>query len=315
MINREISMTKGHWLLVAVIFMVLPGSADALSYKYSLINFPNPTASTPTVPVAISANGTLVLGDSAQLYDATDPDRFIYDTATHQYKRLNISIPGATLITTTGINSNGAVVGSYTDGSGTHGFLYHNGWFQHIDFPGAIGTNPIGINDYWTVVGSYINGAHVEHSFLKRLNESQYHGFDFPAVLCPDGNTPNNPVFAAGINNNGAILGTTGSACIFEYGVSVLDNHGIFTKLSDQVIFRGLNTNDEAAGTLYGGHPSGTLTVYNEGKITTPNPNGLGAFNFGAGVDTKGDIVGWYAQASFKGPIPINGGFLATPTP
>jgi hypothetical protein len=44
-------------------------------------------------------------------------------------------------------------VGCYFDGTGVHGFIYHDGTFQYVDYPNAAVTWLTGVNDAGTIVG------------------------------------------------------------------------------------------------------------------------------------------------------------------
>jgi len=66
-----------------------------------------------------------------------------------------IDYPGADSTQALGINNNGDIVGLYTLGGQTHGFLYKAGTFSSIDVPGAIQTVAQGINDSGLIVGFY----------------------------------------------------------------------------------------------------------------------------------------------------------------
>lgn len=65
------------------------------------------------------------------------------------------AVPGATATVAWGINSKGAVVGSYTKDGVTHGFLRSDGVLTTIDYEGAAATIARGINDRGDIVGSY----------------------------------------------------------------------------------------------------------------------------------------------------------------
>jgi hypothetical protein len=73
--------------------------------------------------------------------------------------------PGGIAFSTSaqGINPAGDIVGSYTDTTGTHGFLLSGGQFTSIDVPGSLmgvgGTLPTGasaINASGEIIGTYI---------------------------------------------------------------------------------------------------------------------------------------------------------------
>src|SRR5688572_15011385 len=64
-----------------------------------------------------------------------------------------IDVPGATLTDANGINDAGQVVGSYTAGGITHGFLLSGGIFTPIDVPDATATTAWDINDSGHITG------------------------------------------------------------------------------------------------------------------------------------------------------------------
>src|SRR5262249_14124006 len=76
---------------------------------------------------------------------------------------------GATVTSARAVSGNN-VAGFYTDGTGTHGFLYDGTNFTTIDAPGSTTTYATGI-DGNTVVGIYID------------NDGVYHGFQYTASV------------------------------------------------------------------------------------------------------------------------------------
>lgn len=77
----------------------------------------------------------------------------------------DLSVPGASSTMAFGLNNHGAVVGTYTAGSGnsaaTHGFRWTpGGGFQTVDDPHGVGTTTInGVNDAGDLVGFYTDSA------------------------------------------------------------------------------------------------------------------------------------------------------------
>jgi uncharacterized membrane protein len=67
----------------------------------------------------------------------------------------SIDYPGAIATRAFGISAVGEIVGSYTDVTGTHGYLLSNGTFTRIAFPGATSTEAWGINPQGDIVGRY----------------------------------------------------------------------------------------------------------------------------------------------------------------
>jgi len=75
-------------------------------------------------------------------------------------------VPGATFTVARGINNSGQIVGTYSDASGGHGFLYTAGVFTPLDVPGAAATEADGINTSGQIVGTYFDQSGGEHGFL-----------------------------------------------------------------------------------------------------------------------------------------------------
>jgi probable HAF family extracellular repeat protein len=67
----------------------------------------------------------------------------------------SIDVPGAVATRAYGINADGEIVGSYTDATGTYGYLWSDGSVTKIAFPGAVFTEAWGINPQGDVVGRY----------------------------------------------------------------------------------------------------------------------------------------------------------------
>ncbi len=70
-----------------------------------------------------------------------------------------IDVPGAFATRAFGVNAVGQVVGSYTDATGTHGFLWDDGAITTIKVPLAISTEAWGINPQGDIVGRYRKAA------------------------------------------------------------------------------------------------------------------------------------------------------------
>jgi probable HAF family extracellular repeat protein len=80
-----------------------------------------------------------------------------------------------------GINSQGDIVGFYTDiNSQPHGFLLRKGTFSKIDVPSSAGsqTNAQAINSRGDIVGSYFDSSGPEHGFL--LSQGRFTKIDVP---------------------------------------------------------------------------------------------------------------------------------------
>ncbi|HEY3206102.1 MAG TPA: hypothetical protein VGJ58_04040 [Gaiellaceae bacterium] len=76
-------------------------------------------------------------------------------SATRPAAAQSIDVPGALATRAFGINAVDEIVGSYTDATGTYGFLLSQGEFTRIAFPGAVQTEAWGINPQGDIVGRY----------------------------------------------------------------------------------------------------------------------------------------------------------------
>ena len=77
-----------------------------------------------------------------------------------------IDVPGASFTLPRGINSAGDIVGSYSAGGTTHGYMLDKeGSLTTIDVPGASATEALSINPQGHIVGQYSAGG-TNHGFL-----------------------------------------------------------------------------------------------------------------------------------------------------
>ncbi len=87
------------------------------------------------------------------------------------------------------------MVGSYWDGSTSHGFLYNGRTFTEIKYPRVDYTEPFGINDKGDIVGFYWDGS-ATHGFL--FVDGGFKTLDMPGALATQ---------PYGINDKGQIVG------------------------------------------------------------------------------------------------------------
>jgi probable HAF family extracellular repeat protein len=111
-----------------------------------------------------------------------------------------IDVPSSTSTRANGINNAGQIVGGYTDGTGTHGFLDTNGTFTTLNFPGSTYTEATGINNLGQIVGIYSGGA-----FL--YANGTFSNLDIPIFLSL-GESAVADSFRVSINDAGHIVGT-----------------------------------------------------------------------------------------------------------
>jgi len=109
--------------------------------------------------------------------------------------------PGAASSTTSVVIPNGAVVGAYTDLSGTtcstqcQGYMLFHGSYATITYPGSSFTFAGGANAEGNIVGIYTDASGNGHGFLF---DGAYTSFDYPGAVFTE---------ATGINPGGVIVG------------------------------------------------------------------------------------------------------------
>jgi arylsulfate sulfotransferase len=207
-----------------------------------------------------------------------------------------LDVPGSTLTDANGINNSGAVVGTYTAGGVTHGFLLRDGSYTTLDVPGAARTEAWAINDSGDVVGSYTAGG-VTHGFL--LSGAAYTTFD------PPGSTFTVP---RGISNSGRVVGGyTAAGTSHDFVLSggeftTIDVPGaLFTSYASGISDRGqvvgrFDTGSTNFGFLLSGGAYTTLDV--PGSVSSA----------ALGVNNSGRIVGGYTAAGARHGYLLSGG-------
>jgi hypothetical protein len=169
-----------------------------------------------------------------------------------------------------------------------------------VPVPNSASTNVFGINDNNIITGSWLDASGVEHGYVGPLSGTKYKTFDDPKSPGP-GTEPR------AINNNGYITGfsNSSSGAIGSYVPFERDPKGNMTEITKNgsllnYLAQGLNTNNEFAAS----YVNQSLTVvgylgengqYKKAvKLSGINNTGVGP----RGVNSRGDIVGWYYDAS-----------------
>ena len=162
--------------------------------------------------------------------------------AAAEYIFTPVDVPGSTATNLYSINDRGQIVGSFTDSSGTHGFLRSNGQFTTVDAPAATYTVAHGINNTGRIVGTYRDNAGRFHGFL--LAGSQFTTIDPPN---------SNQTDLLGINDLGQIIGS------FSPGGQFLFTHGQFVTLTPGAFqyseLHGINSRGQIVGVMGPGEP------------------------------------------------------------
>ena len=81
---------------------------------------------------------------------------------------ISFVVPGSTFTEAWDINPGGAVVGTYQDATGIHGFVWEELRFRPIDYPAATVTRASGINSRGDIVGWYVDAAGRTHGYVAR---------------------------------------------------------------------------------------------------------------------------------------------------
>lgn len=110
-----------------------------------------------------------------------------------------IDYPGATLTQVMGIDGAGDVIGNYSTGRVSQGFLLSNGVFTAIAYPGAAYTDVTGINDVGQIVGSGISHNNPSVGFAYNVQTQM-----FTEVST---HNPNKVIAPLAINDAGTIVG------------------------------------------------------------------------------------------------------------
>ena len=196
-----------------------------------------------------------------------------------------LDVPGAAATVASGINDSGIIVGNYYSENGDeHSFLYNGSTFKTIDFPGADWTEAAGINQAGDVVGYYGYVADkLMHGFL-RTSAGLFSSIDLQGRF----NT-----MPEGINSSGTIVGCmhnpgTMHGWVMQNGalVSRSPAYAMYTAINDAGTIVGWGSFHKTPGSIRSFALSGAGQV----DISFPGANNTQAY----GVNTFGDVVGWY---------------------
>jgi uncharacterized membrane protein len=123
-----------------------------------------------------------------------------------------IEYPGASATRATGINAQGAIVGSFDDDVATHGFLLRGSRFTTIDVPGSSYTQPKSVNTREEIVGYYYDAELNLHGFY--WHNGRFRLIDIPFSI---------ETRAEGINDTGVISGEFNDIDENEHGFLMRD--------------------------------------------------------------------------------------------
>jgi hypothetical protein len=166
--------------------------------RYHQVNYPTMNNSKPPVNQLLGINDT---GTAVGFYTdgAGNAHGYAYNINTRRFKL--VTVPGATSLTATAINNEGAVAGFFTNAKGTVDAFakQHSGHISTIAVPGAAMTQAFGLTDSGEVVGTYTTGtgtAAVSHGFT--WQNGKLRTVNFPKASATTVN---------GVNDEGDIVG------------------------------------------------------------------------------------------------------------
>lgn len=204
-----------------------------------------------------------------------------------QYEFTTIEVPGALWTNANGINNLGHIVGTYSDGSSSHGFLYDGTGYLTIDYPvtnGPGNTSLKDINDSGKMVGGY-NDGFLWQDFI--LDKQGFSTFSFP------GNTETS---INGLNDAGVAAGgyydwptNSSNGVLFDKSPTVFPNTTIFSDVND-------------SGQMVGYDPDFWISYLYDGSnlsqiVFDGAPSGLDIWALG--INDSGHVVGSYENGGF----------------
>ncbi len=191
-----------------------------------------------------------------------------------------IDYPGATFTIPWSINGSGDIAGTYSNASGTHGFLLSGGQYTPVDYPGSNDTEIYGINSQGDVGGYYaLNGTH--HAFV--LSGSKFTTIDYPGATSTEG---------WGINDRGETVGFYADAKNGSHGYVL--SAGRYTTIDFPGSTTGSASGINAQGDITGTYQTGGVTygyLLSGGDYTSIGYAGATYTNT-TGLNSRGDIAG-----------------------
>jgi probable HAF family extracellular repeat protein len=200
--------------------------------------------------------------------------------------------------TALGINNSGEIVGSYSDFSGTHAFLYSGGTMQNIAQLGSSTSAAYGINSSGQIVGEYdLTGNGEPRAFL-------YSGGVLTNLGTLDGDETGAESHAYAINNNGQIVGSSTSTNGLGnggMGIAFLYSNGTMASLGGPGLTSeatSINDSGQIAGDYSTNAPSSTTAfLYENGTVKAIGPQGDLTPTKASGINSNGEIAGTASSA------------------
>jgi hypothetical protein len=286
----------------------------AAATKYSFTTLDN--AADPTFNQLLGINNHNLICGYFGIGSATHPNKgYLLKPPYAQTDYTNENFPGSVQTQVTGLNGDGDTAGFWIGSAGvSHGFVEWNGVYASYNDPNTPKVKDavnqlLGINDAGIAVGFYNDAKSNAHAY--KLNQAT--GV-FTAISIPDAVSTT----ASAINNAGDITGFfTDAAGDTSSWLLTPSNHlttlqfpggsdtqalGISGK--NQIV----GTYLDSAGVMHGfvlSDPFGPVSHWQ----SIDDPNGVAGSTVVNGINTSGDLVGFYVDAAGN-----TDGMLATPT-
>jgi len=231
---------------------------------------------------------------------------------------------GSTYTVASGVNSSGEIVGTYNNLSNQAFTLSPGGTYTDVVVSSASTSTANGVNDSGGITGTYTDGSGGNHGYLQRGPTNTTHSFD--AAGADAGAT-----FSNGISAGGTTVGyysqTTAGPVTTTYGFSRAVA-STSTTLNPSLIGGNAVLGIEALGTNASGTTivgsyqtsAGTFGFSETGGIYTSISDpavGPGGYTVATGIDSNGDIVGYYYDGGsvYNGFIDVGGVFTPVADP
>ena len=225
-----------------------------------------------------------------------------------------IDVPGAVVTVASGINGEGAIIGSYCrllpcNGPRLHGFVLSGGEFTYIDVPNtpdrpAIGTRPRYISPQGVVIGAYFtleDGATV--AMPRNRGFAWYEGaftyFDAPDWIYDNPGSPHS-IIPRAINSKGQIVGCIHDRDFMDSMHGFVLSNGVFTKYAPgNTMHNGITRSGVVVGADF---TAGTgYRIDKFGNVESIVMPGAG-LTYAWDINSRGEIVGeaWTDSATVQ---------------
>jgi probable HAF family extracellular repeat protein len=216
------------------------------------------------------------------------------------YTYQDIDAPGASSTSVRAINNAGSIIGTYSNATGTYGYLDQGGVFQTLSYAGQ-NLTPLSIND----LGQFVATDSTASTYYLYSNGA-YSVIPVPPdpYSAPIPVPPITSYRVIAINNSGSLLEEI-QGPIVQVGGAILVTGDTSTIVAlDRNFPTGLNNNDDIIGISYRIGNPGYYNGFLNGTTFNALDPGYFASTYPEGVNDSGQVVGYYQADSFYGLPP-----------